>query len=88
MDVFGHDDVAEDLEDVVFTGLFEGLEEGVAGVGGGEAGEAVVTGEGEEVVVAEVLEAVEAERHGGSLGGWGYGGEWRERFALCAKDPP
>ena len=29
VDVFGHDDVAEDFEVVTFAGEFEGVEEGV-----------------------------------------------------------
>lgn len=64
MHVLGHDDVAEDLEPVAFPGEFEGVEEGVSCGGGVEIGEAVVTGEGEEVVVAFLLVGLQFERHG------------------------
>jgi hypothetical protein len=65
VDVFGHDDVAEDIEVVASAGGFEGFEEEVAGGGGVEVGEAVITTEGEEVVVAFSLIAMEALGHGG-----------------------
>jgi hypothetical protein len=51
VDVFRHDDVSEDVEDIALTNLFEGLFETVAGFQGGEVGRPVVTAEGEEMEI-------------------------------------
>lgn len=56
VDVVGHDDVSEDLEFVTVTGFVEDLEEGVSGFGGAEDGAVTETGDGEEVVVAFVVD--------------------------------
>jgi hypothetical protein len=64
VDVLGHDDVAEDFEVIAFAGEFEGVLEDVSGCGGVEVGFAVVTTEGDEVVVALLLVSLEVERHG------------------------
>ena len=55
MDVFGHDDVAEEVEVVFFAGGFEGVLEDRGGFGGSQVGVAVVTTEGDEVEVACLL---------------------------------
>jgi hypothetical protein len=52
VDVFGHDDVAEDVEVVALAGEFEGVEEDVSSVWGVEVGFTIVTTEGDEVVIA------------------------------------
>jgi len=62
--VFGHDDVAEDAEVVALAGEFERVEEDVSGVWGVEVGFAIVTTEGDEVVVAFFLVTLQAQRHG------------------------
>jgi hypothetical protein len=55
MDMFGHDDVAEEVELIFFAhGLERVLEDG-RGVRGGEVWVAVVTTEGDEVEVASLL---------------------------------
>jgi hypothetical protein len=63
MDVFGHEDVAEDVEMVPLTELFEGFEEDCTGVVVVEVRETVITTEGDEVVVAEAVIALETARH-------------------------
>ncbi len=62
--MLGHDDVAEYLESIAVSGAFEGVEEDVFCGGGVEVGFAVVATEGDEVVVAFLLMALEPERHG------------------------
>ena len=62
--MFGHHDVAEDVEVVAVAGEFEGVEEDVSGVWGVEVGFSIVTTEGDEVVVTFFLIPFEAQRHG------------------------
>lgn len=67
VDMLGHDNVAENLELIAFTGEFEGVLEDVSVCGGVEVGLAVVATEGDEVVVALLLVSLEVERHGWAL---------------------
>ena len=63
--MFGHEDVAVDVEPVAFPDGFEGLfEEGVVR---GEGGLAAVAAEGDEVEVTFLLVSLEAQWHVGSL---------------------
>ena len=66
MDVLRHEDVAGYIEALLFSGLFEDLEDGFFGFRGLEEGLTLVTTEGDEVGVAGLLEAFEACGHGGS----------------------
>ena len=83
VNVFGHEDVAEDVEIVPQTELFESFEKDCAGAVVVEVGETLITTEGDEVVVAEAVIALEAARHvrmirelcrvrNGDLGGFGW----------------
>jgi len=63
MDVFGHEDVAEDVEIVPQPELFESFEKDCAGVVVVEVRETPITTEGDEVVVAEAVIALETARH-------------------------
>jgi hypothetical protein len=63
MDVLRHEDIAEDVEPVFLTDALEGFEEDVAGVVVVQVGEALVTTEGDEVVVTEGVKAFEVARH-------------------------
>jgi hypothetical protein len=73
VDVLGHEDVAEDVEAVTDAEFFEGVFEGEAGVVVIEEWKAVVTTEGDEVLVAEGLVALKTAGHRnyGSAGGGG-----------------
>ena len=66
VDVLGHEDVAVDHEAVTLAGGFEDLFEAEAGGIGVQVGETTVAAEGDEVEVAFVLEAFEADGHGAS----------------------
>ena len=46
-----HDNVAEDVEDILAAGAFERLQEEIARAGRGEIGQAAVATEGEEMRV-------------------------------------
>jgi hypothetical protein len=63
MDVLGHENVAEDVEIVSQAELFESFEEDCAGVVVVEVWETLITTEGNEVVVAEAVIALESARH-------------------------
>lgn len=65
--MLGHEDVAEEEKLVALAEPFEGSEEGDAGAVVVEVGEAMVTTEGEEVVVAFGLIALQSAGHGTSL---------------------
>lgn len=67
VDVFGHKNISEDQELVTVTECFEGVEKDGAGVIVVEVGEAVVTTEGEEVMVAFGLVSLQTARHWTSL---------------------
>jgi hypothetical protein len=64
VDVFGHDDVAVDVESVPDSPGFEDVFEEGFGSGGFEVRLAVLTTEGEEVEMPGGLVAVQARRHG------------------------
>ena len=64
MNVFGHNDIAEDVKDVFPFYLFEGSFEEVAGGWVGWIWLAGVTTEGEEVCVAGLLVTLEVGGHG------------------------
>jgi hypothetical protein len=64
VDVFGHDDVAEEVKLVFFAGGFEGVFEDGGGAGRGQLGVSVAAAEGDEVEIACLLSSFEA---------WGYG---------------
>ncbi len=66
--MFGHYDVAEDLELVSAACSLQRVEEDVFRGGGVQVGSAVVATEGDEVVVAFLLVSLEAQRHGLILG--------------------
>ena len=57
VDVFWHDDVADDVKVVAFADGFQGFEEDLFCVGGGQVGGSVVTTEGDEVEVSGLLSA-------------------------------
>ena len=62
-----HDDVADDVEVIFATGLFEGALEEVARFWGVQVRQVVVAAEIDGVVVAGGLVTFEACRHGGIL---------------------
>ncbi len=63
MNVFGHDDIAEDFEVVPESGALQGrLEESLC-LFGGEIGSSAVTTEGDEVVVSFLLVSLEEVGH-------------------------
>ena len=64
--VFGHEDVAVELEAVSCAKRFEPVLEPRVGGVGVQAGKASIATEGEEVQVAFVLIPKQAERHGSS----------------------
>ncbi len=63
VDVLGHKDVAEDVEMVPPTEMFESFEEDCAAVVVVEVRETVITTEGDKVVVAEGVITLETARH-------------------------
>ena len=63
MDVFGHQDVGVEEEVVGAAGSFDDPFEDFFWFGGFEVGKAVVTTEGDEVEMTEVLATFEAQRH-------------------------
>ena len=65
MDVFGHEDVTEDVETMTDTEFFESVFEGDAGAGVVEEWDPLVTTEGDEVIVAEGVVTLEAAWHRG-----------------------
>jgi hypothetical protein len=69
MDVLGHDDVGVEGEIVGTAGSFDDLFEDVFGFGGLEVGKTAVTTEGDEVGLASVMAAFEAQWHGWILAG-------------------
>ncbi len=77
--VLGHEDVGRDQETLLGPGVFEDLFEHVFGLGGGEERLAAVAAKRDEVELAELLEALEADRHCGwdSLPRF-FGGPWLE----------
>jgi len=56
--VFGHEDVAEDVETMASAELFESFQEACTGVIVVEVGKTLVTTEGHEVIVAEAVIAL------------------------------
>ncbi len=74
MDVLRHYDVAEDFELVLLAGGFERVEEDVPCRCRVEEWIAVVTTEGDEVVVAFLLVTLQVERHGWIVVGGPTGG--------------
>jgi hypothetical protein len=56
--VVGHDDVAEDVEDVFFAGFFEDVKEGIARFGSAQDGAFTGATEGKEVEVSGLVIAV------------------------------
>ena len=62
-----HEDVAEEVELVALAESLKGVKESNAGLVVVQVGEPVVTTEGEEVVVAFGLIALQTARHGTSL---------------------
>ena len=69
MYVFGHDNVANNVDAVPFPHLLQSLFEDVARLRGGEERSPTVTTERDEVNVAGLLEAVESAWHRRSLVG-------------------
>ena len=65
VDVFGHDDVAEEVKTVPDTQFFECVFEGEAGAVVVEEWQPLVTTEGDEVIVAEGVVTLEAAWHRG-----------------------
>ena len=61
--MFGHEDVAEDVETMASAELFESFQEDCTGVVVVEVGKTLITTEGDEVVVAEAVITLEAARH-------------------------
>jgi hypothetical protein len=64
VNVFGHDDVAEEVKLIFPAGGFEGVLEDGGGAGGGQVGISVVAAEGDEVEIACLLSSFEAWGHG------------------------
>jgi hypothetical protein len=64
VEVFGHQDVGVKEEVVGAAGSFDDLFEDLFRFGGVEMGKAVVTTEGDEVEMTQVVAAFEAQRHG------------------------
>ena len=67
MDVFGHDDVAEDVESVPAPDLFQGAFEDSPWWIGIEESQAAVTTEGDEMIATELVVALETSGHGESV---------------------
>ena len=67
MDVLGHEDITEDVELVSFPEAVEGIEKDGAGVIVVEVRETVAATEGDEVVVAEGVIALQTARHLGMI---------------------
>ncbi len=67
--MLGHEDVSEDLELMLLPCSFQCVEEDGACVFVVEAGETVIATEGEEVVMAESVGALEVARHVGMIPG-------------------
>jgi hypothetical protein len=63
VDVFGHDDAAEEGEIVVIADVVENAKESVASCGCVEKGQTAITTESDEVEVAEAVAALELFRH-------------------------
>ena len=63
--MFGHEDVAEDVETVTDAEFFEGVFEGDARAVVVEEWEPLITTEGDEVIVAEGVVTLEAAWHRG-----------------------
>ena len=67
MQVFGHEDVAEDVKAVTLTEFFEGGEEDRASVVVVQVGTAAAATEGDKVVMAGAPVAFESGGHGGII---------------------
>jgi hypothetical protein len=64
MDVLGHENVGRDTETTLISSLFEDLLDGVFCFFGAEEGLALVTTEGDEVMLFGLLEAFQAHWQG------------------------
>jgi len=73
VDVFGHEDVAEDVELVPLPEALEGIENEGAGVVVVEIGKSVEATEGDEMIVTEGVITLEARRHGSRVNEVGFG---------------
>jgi hypothetical protein len=63
VDVLRHEDVAVYVEAMALSEAFEGIEEDDPGVVVVEEGETLVTTEGDEVVVTEIVVTLQVARH-------------------------
>ncbi len=62
--MLGHDDIAEDIETIVGSRLFERIYEESSRRGCVEVGSAPIATERDEMVVSESVESLEVKRHG------------------------
>ena len=67
MDVLGHEDIAEDIKLMPVPEALEGIEKDDTGVIVVEVGKTVIATEGDEVVVAEGVVALQTARHLGMI---------------------
>lgn len=88
MDVVRHDDVAEDLEAVLFPCLFEDFLEGISGFFCVQDEGVTMTADGDEVKVTGLLESFEAGWHDGSLEESGWLRQYPTLYDEAVKDGP